>query len=489
VAKIRSPRWWGGLTSLLVIAFVGGVALLMGWNLGGLGRADASGEPSPSASETQPAQTGSAISGPDDAIPLTAAILDNVKPGWFLTTYNSSSGRYLTTEERAAEASATPGASSSDSDSPYWDTEGTRRIFLVDRVGTVYAGADLGVSSNLEIRLWLPGGRIVIVARPEEPGSNRVVLYAFDVITGELSAPFDGPGAAAPFGSNVVAPSASPGATPAPTATPTPVATADPAAASPVWIGGEVRLAASGDAILVTDGEETRQWVLLSLEGRAIAQVIPPVVAMSFVEDPTGDSYVAGERVETTSQRWIEADLVWVDQVDVYWNTVSYLATPTGDAEVDRVDHGAPPEEVRCGPLSWAPDRQLLDACARADGTTVLYTVAPRTDTFAKAAVFPTTTRDPYFLVKPDATRVAVGRTVYSVVGDVAWELASSEATPAGLAWSGDLLVLWGDRAATLAPGYGASEVRAHDAFNGEAIYTLVSRPGEAGFGPLVPAS
>lgn len=482
MARIRSSRWWGGLTSLLAIAFVAGVALLMGWNLGGIRRADASGEPSPSASETRPVETGSAVSGPDDAIPLTAAILDNVKPGWFLTTYNSSSGRYLTTQERSAEVSAAPAPPSSDSDSRFWDTEGTRRVFLVDRVGTVYEGADLGVSSNLEVRLWLPGGRNVIVARPEEPGSNRVVLFAFDIMTGELSEPFDGPGAAAPFGSKSATPSASPGVTPGPTVTP------EVAEASPVWIGGEVRLAASGDAILVTDGEETRQWVLLSLDGRAIAQVIPPVVAMSFVEDPTGDSYVAGERVETTSQLWVEADLEWVDRVDVYWNTVSYLATPTGDTDVDRVDHGAPPDDARCGPLNWAPDRQLLDACVRADGTTVLYTVAPRTDTFVKAAVFPTTASDSHFSVKPDATRVAVGRTVYSVVGDVAWELASSEATPAGLAWSGSVLVLWGDRAASTAPGYGASEVRAHDGFDGQAIYTLVARPGEAGFGPLVPA-
>lgn len=483
MARIRTSRWWGGLTSLLAITFVAGVALLMGWDLGGLRRADASGEPSPSASETQPVVTGSALAGPDDAIPLTAAILDNVKPGWFLTIYNSSSGRYVTNQERFGEVSATPDAAPSDSDSRYWDTEGTRRVFLVDRVGTIYEGADVGVSSNLEVRLWLPGGRVVIVARPEEPGSNRVVLFAFDVITGELSAPFDGPAAAAPFGSKPAEPSASPGAAPSPTATPV------VAEASPVWIGGEVRLAASGDAILVTDGEETRQWVLLSLEGRAIRQVIPPVIAMSFVEDPTGGSYVAGERVETTSQLWIEEDLEWVDRVDVYWNTVTYLATPTGDSEVDRVDHGAPPEEALCGPLIWAPDRQLLDACVRGDGTTALYTVAPRTNTFAKAAVFPTTASDPHFSVKPDATRVAVGRTVYSVVGDVAWELASSEATPAGLAWSGGVLVLWGDRAASPAPGYGASEVRAHDAFDGQAIYALVSRPGEAGFGPLVPAS
>jgi hypothetical protein len=323
----------------------------------------------------------------------------------------------------------------------------------------------------------------VIVARPEEPGSNRVVLFAFDIVTGELSAPFDGPGAAPPFGSNAMAPTASPSATSRPTAT------LVDTEASPVWVGGEVRLAASGDAILATDGEETRQWVLLSLEGRAIAQVIPPIVATSFIEEPTGASYVAGERVEITSQIWVEEDLEWVDRVDVYWHTVTYLATPTGDSQVDRVDHGAPPEEARCDPLSWAPDRQLLDGCVRADGTTVLYTVAPRTSTFVKAAVVPTGVSDPYFSVKPDATRVAVGRTVYSIVGEVAWDLASSEATPAGLAWSGSLVAFWGDLAASPAPGYGAFEVQAYDAFDGQAVYALVSRPGEAGYGPLLPAS
>jgi hypothetical protein len=250
-----------------------------------------------------------------------------------------------------------------------------------------------------------------------------------------------------------------------------------------------VRLAASGDAILVTDGAATRQWVRLSLDGRAIAQVIPPVVAMAFVENPAGDSYVAGERVETTSQRWIEESLEWVDRVDVYWNTVTYLAAPSGDPEVDRVDHGAPPEDAQCGPVVWAPSRQLLDVCIRADGTTALYTVAPRTSTFVKAAIFPTSASDSSLSVKPDATRVAAGRTVYTVVGEVAWELATAEATPAGLAWTGGLLILWGDRAAPPAPGYGFSEIRAHDAFDGQPVYTLISRPDEAGFGHVVPAT
>ncbi len=483
MAQIRSSRWWGGLTTLLAFAFVAGVALLMDWNLGGLRGGSTLPETSPSASGPSPTAAVGPVSAPDAAIPLTAAILHSIEPGWILTTYDSSSGRYLSARERAAQPSATPEGSSAGSEARFWDSEGTRRVYVVDRKGTVYEGADLGASSNLELRLWLPGNRTAIVARPEGPGSSRVVLFAFDIITGELSAPFDGPAAAAPFGSGVVSPSASPGATPEPVAAP-PVAEA-----SPVWTGGEVRLAASGDAILVADGEETRQWVRLSLEGRALAQVIPPVVAMSFVENPAGSSYTAGERAEITSQRWIEEDLDWIDVTEVHWNTVIYAATPTGDPESDRVDHGAPPEDAQCGPLSWAPERQLLDACVRADGTTVLYTVSPRTNTFAKAAIFPTTASDPFFSVKPDATRVAVGRTVYSIVGEVAWALGPSEPTPAGVTWSGDLLVAWGDHATAPEPGYGASEIRAHDAFDGEPIYTLIARRGEAGFGPIIPSS
>ncbi len=477
MAQIRSSRWWGGLTTMLAIAFVVGVALLMDWNLGGLRGGSTSPEESPTASVPSPTVAAGPVSAPDEAIPLTTTILHSVEPGWILTTYDSSSGRYLSASERAPRPSLTPEVSSAGSEERFWDHEGTRRVYVVDRTGTVYEGADLGASSGLELRLWLPGNRAAIVARPEHPGSNRVVLFAFDIVTGALSAPFDGPAAAPRFTGSVASPSASP------SATPTPVAEA-----SPIWTGGEVRLSASGDAILVADGEGTRQWIRLSFGGRALAQVIPPVVAMSFVENPTGASYAAGERVETTSQRWVEEDLEWIDVIEVSWNTIIYSATPEGDPESDRMDVGAPPEDARCRPLSWAPERQLLDACVRADSTTVLYTVSPRTNTFVKAAVFPTTASDPFFSVKPDATRVAVGRTVYSIVGEVAWELEPSDPTPTGITWSGGLFVAWGDRAAVSHPGYGAPEIRVHDAFDGESVYRLISRQGEAGFGPVLPS-
>jgi hypothetical protein len=260
-------------------------------------------------------------------------------------------------------------------------------------------------------------------------------------------------------------------------------------AASPVWTNADVRLAASGDALLVADGADVRQWVRLSLDGRAIRQAVPPVAAAAFLEDPSGASYVASEFVTTAGQKWVEGTQEWVDYTEQHWNTVTYAEKPTGDATTDRVDHGAPPGEARCDPVNWAPDRQLLDACARADGSTALYAVAASTDTFVRVAVIPTIASDPVFSVKPDATRIAVGDRAYSIVGDLAWSLPSGEPTPTGLAWSGDLLVLWGDRTATVAPGYGASEIRAHDAFAGGAVYTLISRRGEAGFGAVLGAT
>jgi hypothetical protein len=499
VAQIRSSRWWGGLTGALALAFVVGASLLMGWGTGGSNGRATSVSASASPSEPPPTTSAGPISAADEALPLTALVLQSVGPGWTLTTYDSSSGRYLTAEQRAAPTSAAPtGAASGQGDGgtsfPSWDHPGTRHLYLIDRAGTVYEGADLGVSSHLELRLWLPGGRTAVVARPEAPGSNLVVLYAFDVVTGALSAPFDGPAAAAPFGSNAPAPtttlpSASPAATAAPApapAKPAPLPTHAAAAASPIWTNADVRLSASGDALLVADGTDVRQWVRLSLDGRAIGQAVPPAPAGAFLEDPSGASYVASELVTTVGQKWVEDTQQWVDYTERHWNTVTYAEEPTGAATTDRVDHGAPPEDARCDPVNWAPDRQLLDACSRADGSTALYAVAASTDTFVRVAVIPTIASDPLFSVKPDATRVAVGNRVYSIVGDLAWSLPPGEPTPIGLAWSGDLLVLWGDRAATVAPGYGATEIRAHDAFAGGAAYVLISRPGEAGFGPVL---
>lgn len=340
----------------------------------------------------------------------------------------------------------------------------------------------MGVASHLDVRLWLPGGRTVVVASPQAPGSDLVVLYSFDILTGALSVPFDGPGVAPRFDAGAPLPGASPGVTP------TPVAAPVPANPSPIWTGGDVRLAAKGDALLVSDGADVRQVVRLSLDGRAIAQAVPPVNVGSFVEDPTGQSYVVGELVTTVNQRWVDATQSWVDSTDPHRNTVTYAEEPIGNLAVDRVDHGGPPEEGTCEPVSWATGRQLLDACTRADGATVLYAVAPSTDTFAKVAVFTTTATDPFFSVKPDATRVLVGDRVYSIVGAVAWSLADPEPVPTGFLWSGDLLVLWGGAHAQGAPGYGSSEIRAHDAFSGDRIYTLTARPGEAGFGPAVAA-
>ena len=483
MAQIRSSRWWGGLTGVLALAFVVGASLLMGWGFGGSSGRAASVSTSQTATEAPPTAQPGPIAAPDQATPLSAFVLQSVGPGWTLTTYDSSSGRYLTGAQRAAPTGASPAAGEDRASFPFWDHPGTRSVYVIDRVGTVYEGADLGVSSQLELRLWLPGGRTAVVARPEGPGSDRFVLYAFDIITGALSAPFDGPAAAARFGSN--APSPGPSASAAPAPLPAPASTV----ASPAWTSPDVRLAAGRDALLVAEGGALRQWVRLSLDGRAVAQVIPPAKAGAFVDDPSGASYVASELVTTVSQKWVEATQAWVDYTDKHWNTVTYAATPTGDAATDRVDHGAPSEDARCDPVSWAPGRQLIDACFRPDGSTALYAVAASTDTFVRVAVIPTTTSDPVFSVKPDATRIAVGNRVYSILGDLAWSLPPLEPIPSGLAWSGDLLVLWGDRDAVLAPGFGASGIRAHDAFAGGAAYALVARAGEAGFGPVLGAT
>jgi hypothetical protein len=482
VAQIRSSRWWGGLTVALVAVFVAGAALLMGIHFSWSGNEASSSAPSASPSAAPSGGKAIPVPAPEAAVPLSAAILESMKPGWILTTYDSSSGRFLTEAQRAAGTSATPGKADGDKGFATWDHPGTRHVFVIDHGGSVYEGADLGVASHLEIRLWLPGGKKVIVARPEAPGSDRVVLYSFDILTGALSPPFDGPGTAPQFDSRANSPAASPGATPTPVSTPVPI---DP---SPIWTGGEVRLAASGDALLVSDGAAARQVVRLSLDGRAIAQAIPSVDSTSFVEDPTGQSYVVAELVKTVNQRWVDATQSWVVSTDPHRNTVTYAEAPIGDSAMDRVDHGAPPEEGACEPVSWAVGRQLLDACSRADGATVLYAVAPSTDTYAKAAVFATTAADPFFSVKPDATRVLVGDRVYSIIGAVAWLVAAPEPVPSGFAWSGDLLVLWGSAHEPVAPGYGSNEIRAHDAFNGDRSYTLTARRGEAGFGPAVGA-
>ncbi len=485
MAQLRSSRWWGGLTTVLAVAFIGVVYFVGFWSPTRGAGAGPDAAPSVSAGGGPSAAPTGPVSAPDSAIPLTAGILESIGPGWILTTYNSSTGRFLTAAERSGNVSAAPAPGAGDR---AWDQPGTRKIYVVDRVGTVYEGADLGVASGLNPRLWLPDGRTLVVARPQEGDGTRVVLYAFDILTGELSAPFDGPGVAESFASRTPPPSVSPSAEPSLTAAPAPVVT-QPVDTSPVWTGGIVRLTASGDALLVRDGRESSQWVRLTLDGRALGQAIPVITAGEVVENPNGAFYAASELVTVTGERWNEELLEWIPYSEQYWHTVTYAETPTGDGKTDRIDHGNPSSEGRCDPASWAQGRQLLETCRREDGSIALYTVAPATDTFVRAAVFPTTLATPFFSIKPDASRVATGRSVYTIVGEVAWTLPDSQASPTGLAWSGDALVLWGDTAETLAPGYGADSIHVYDGFEGRPIYTLAARSGEAGFGPALSAS
>ena len=484
MAQLRSSRWWVGLTAVLALAFVVAVYFLGFWEPSS-GRASAA-APSPGATESaspSPSASG-AVAAPDAAVPLTASILESIAPGWLLTTYDSSSGRYRTAAERAGLATPAPTASAG---TRTWDAPGTRHIFVVDRVGTVYRGADLGVSSGLEPRLWLPDGRTVVVARPQASDPTRVVLYDFDILTGSLSEPFDGPGVAPSFAARTPEPSPSPGATPSarPSSEPTPPATT-PGDASPVWTGGQVRLAANGDGLLVSDGTTLRQWVLLTLDGRAVAQAVPPITAGTLAEDPKGSVYAVSELVTVTTPKWDDVLLEWVDHKAQYWHTVTFAEVPTADASTNRVDHGSPSTEGRCDPFSWAPDRQLLETCRRGDGTIALYTVAPATDTFVRAAVFRPPASEPFFTVKPDGTRVATGRTVYTIAGDLAWHVPSDEPMPTGIAWSGDEYVAWGDASLAASPGRGAGEIRVRDAFGGRPRFTLTARTGEAGFGPVL---
>jgi hypothetical protein len=236
----------------------------------------------------------------------------------------------------------------------------------------------------------------------------------------------------------------------------------------------------------VSDGASTRQWVRLTLDGRAIAQAVPPIVAGALLEDPEESIYAASEYVTTRAQRWDEENLEWVTYTERYWHTVTYAETPTGGA--DRVDHGSPSSEDRCDPFSWAPGRQLLETCRREDGTIALYAVAPATNTFVRVAVFPPTPEDAFFSVKPDGTRVATDTAVYTIAGEVAWTLPQDEPQPTGLAWSGDVLALWGDAAAASVPGRGAGTLRVHDAFNGRPRFVLIARTDDAGFGRVLGA-
>lgn len=482
MAQIRSSRWWGGLTTALGVTYLAGVAVLMPWGpVGGAqsghagddtGRAGATTEPS----ATLPADAPIARL----AQPLTAAVLDSVGEGWTLVQYDGGRGHYRTdAERRGGEAPA--------AEFPTWDVPGATRLYVIDRVGSVYAGASLGENTHLEIVMWLPDHRTAIVAEPQFPGDDDVQLFSLDILTGTRSAAFDGPDFAPPYSPGGAEPS--PGPSESPAEPPAPPAPAAPAGTSYYWHNPSLALAADGESLLISEGADQRRLVRVTFEGRAVEVAIPPALDGIFVEDPAGGRYVSGEQVTLSGERWVEEILSWVPYYEQRWNTVTYVAKPADD-EPARVDHAAPPVGDKCAPRSWAPGRQLLVVClGNPDLPTLVYTLAIGTSTFVRVAQIPVAPEDRFFSIKPDGTRISVGDVVYVITGDEAWRVSADEPPPTGWLWSGDLAVLWGDAGASPAPGQGAATLWFHDAYDGAVAFTLYAAPGDAGFRSAVGAT
>lgn len=480
MARIRSTRWWVGLTAIFASVFLGTVATLTFWNWPHA--ADPGPEPSIVFITASPAPTVVNHPAPLDAKPLTQNILRSVNDGWILTEYDSSAGLYAPPSVLVTPSpggSATPSPVEVLGDGPWeWEIPGTTYIYAVDPSGAVYEAADLGVGTDVSLDLWLPDLRTAIV---EEPVIGGTALRTLDLVTGDLSEPFPGPGGSS----------------------------------SGVWREPVLRLANDGEGIWVSFEEESgaRGLNLINLDGEPEAALVRPGYFGGFIESSDGGTVITVEGVSGPGWSIVSYS---VPGTSIYPEPTAEPSTsptseptpaasptstsPYGPAApttplltitpdgYERVAHGMPPGEEDCFPASWPEDRQLLIACVHENGALVLYTLALVTSTFVDVATFPAVVDESALLVNRDGTRIVRGAAVVNPIGDTVWTLPSARSRPTGLVWAGDYLVTWGDSQSPPDPGYGASALYVWHASQGDSAYVLKANRGASGFAKVIPA-
>ncbi len=467
MAQIRSSRWWVGLTGILATIFLGSAAALtfVGWPHVEM----PTGVPTVTLPGPSPGTSDAPIAHPValDARPLTTSALRSVGEGWVLVEYDSSAGAFepapvmVTPDPNGPSPSAAPVAVPGDGP-PRWDIPGPRYLYVVDPGGVLYAAGNLGVASETRLLAWLPDRRHAIVSQPA--GGEAVTLHTFDLLSSELSDALPGPDGTA-------------GGT---------------------WIDPEVRISTDGDAMLVAYGAGNRGIARVGFEGSPIAVVVAPVEMSGYVQSADGTILVVAETEAVpgeNARRWTIA--TYTEEAKLLAPSPSAEPEPvaSGTPSPDpgygpyiRETHGLPPGEDRCFPVSWPPDRQLLNACPKNDGTVPFYTLTLLTSTFVDVSVAPAIDGDTLLAFNTDGTRIARGRSVLNLYGELIWRLVDRVPAPTGVIWAGESLLTWGDATTPPAPEFGAREIRARKAEDGELVYVLTAVEGASGFHAVVVA-
>lgn len=468
MAQIKSSRWWIGLTGILATVFLASAATLtiVGWPHVSMPAPEPSASYHPAPSVTP---TSEAIVHPValEAWPLTDPVLQSIGEGWALVEYDSSAGGFepalvtVTPDPDGPSPSAAPIEVPGNGPSE-WGIPGPRYLYVVDPNGILYEAGNLGVASERRLLAWLPDRVHAIVSQPAS--GDAVTLHTFDLVSGQLSGPLPGPSGIA-------------GGT---------------------WIDPEVRISTDGNGMVIESGAGEREIVRMGFDGAPVSVLVAPVKMGNYVQSVDGTILIVAEK-ETIpgeeDQRWTivaytdEASLASPSPSPTPEPTVS----PTSSAEpgygpLVRQAHGLPPGEDYCYPVSWPPDRQLLNACPRDDGTVLLYTLALRTSTFVDVATAQARSGDVFLAFNADGTRLARGRSMLNVLGEELWRINDRLPAPTGLAWAGEFILLWGDDSSPPAPGYGASEITARRAEDGELVYIVSAVEGASGFHAVIPA-
>jgi len=474
VARIRSSRWWIGLTAILASVFLGSAAILIAWDW----PQPAGAGPEPSIIYVTASQAPTVIvhPAPLDSEPLTDVTLGSINDGWILVEYDSSAGTFAPPpvtvtpspdEEGAASPFEIPGSGPSE-----WEIPGTRYLYAVDPSGTAYEAANLGSETGLRLVLWLPDLRTVIV---EEQDGGGASFRTFDLVTGALSGRFLGPGGSA----------------------------------SRTWIDPELRLARDGDGVWVSfdNGSGARGLNRIGFDGSPEIELVSPKDLAGFIESADGSTIVTVEGA--SGPNWTVVSYSEPGTSVFPEPVVAASPSPTPEASpeatpapagpskpevtitsegYERAAHGMPPGETNCYPASWPEDRQLLIACTEEDESLVLYTLALATSTFVDVATFPSNGDSSTLLFSDDGTRIVRLPDIVNAIGDPVWTLPTGESRPIGLVWAGDYLVTWGDTQDPPDLGYGAGALYVRHSSKGEGAYALRANPGAAGFGTVVPA-